>query len=120
MARGLAVMGMSFVPLCLVNMVPAVGAVGHVCMLLACAFLLTVGTMMVFPFEMVTIAAMSGGRLIGTYYGVYNLLSGLGILAGNLLSGPALDLASDLHLPGLPSNGEAGRPTRPPLPRHGR
>ncbi|MEV0167848.1 hypothetical protein [Nonomuraea fuscirosea] len=35
----------------------------------------------------------AGDRLIGTYYGLYNLLSGVGILLGNLLSGAMLDAA---------------------------
>ncbi|MGW3352806.1 MFS transporter, partial [Nonomuraea rubra] len=36
---------------------------------------------------------MAGDRLIGTYYGLYNLLSGAGILLGNLLSGALVDAA---------------------------
>lgn len=91
MSYGLAVMAVSFLPLTAAEWLP--GATLRLVPVLACAALLTVGTMMVFPFEMATIAALAGGRLIGTYYGLYNLLSGIGILAGNLLSGAALDLA---------------------------
>ncbi|GAA2736873.1 MFS transporter [Actinocorallia aurantiaca] len=99
MARGLALMGASFAPLVLADRLPGVLQIGA---LLVCAALLSTGTMMVFPFEMATIATLSGGRLIGTYYGVYNLLSGLGILAANLLTGTALDVARRLQAPGLP------------------
>jgi hypothetical protein len=51
---------------------------------------------------MALIADIGGGRLIGTYYGLYNLLSGIGILAGNLLSGAAIDLSRTSDLPSLP------------------
>jgi hypothetical protein len=36
-----------------------------------------------FPFEMALIAGIGGGHLIGAYYDLYNLLSGIGIPAGN-------------------------------------
>ena len=91
MAYGLAIMGLSFVPLTAAAWFT--GTAFRLVPVLACASLLAIGTMMVFPFEMATIASLSGGRLIGTYYGLYNLLSGIGILAGNLLSGAAMDLA---------------------------
>jgi MFS family permease len=51
---------------------------------------------------MATIADMAKDRLIGTYYGLYNLLSGIGILAGNLLAGVTLDLARPVGQAGLP------------------
>jgi hypothetical protein len=57
---------------------------------------------MVFPFEMATIAHLAEGRLIGTYYGLNNLLSGIGILFGNLLSGFADGLARSTGMAGLP------------------
>ncbi|MFD2351131.1 hypothetical protein ACFSTC_20070 [Nonomuraea ferruginea] len=65
---------------------------------MACTLLLTLGTLAAFPFEMATIADLAGDRLIGTYYGVYNLLSGIGILAKQ------------------PAGGRPGR--RGPLQRH--
>lgn len=100
MSYGLAVMALSFLPLTAVDRLT--GSVPRLIPILVCATLLTAGTMMVFPFEMATIATLSGGRLIGTYYGLYNLLSGLGILAGNLLSGAALDLGRETGVPSLP------------------
>jgi MFS family permease len=100
MSYGLTVMALSFLPLTVSQWLPAPAL--RLIPLLICAVLLTAGTMMVFPFEMATIAALSGGRLIGTYYGLYNLLSGIGILAGNLLSGAALDLARRTGAAGAP------------------
>lgn len=100
-SRGLALMGVAFLP-------PAVMAhlslpVGWALMsLVACTLLLTLGTLIAFPFEMATIADMAGDRLIGTYYGLYNLLSGIGILAGNLLAGALVDVARSSGLAGLP------------------
>jgi hypothetical protein len=47
-------------------------------------------------------SALGQGRLIGTYYGLYTLLSGAGILLGNLASGAAPDLARSAGLPALP------------------
>ncbi|MET7462208.1 hypothetical protein [Nonomuraea sp. NPDC005501] len=69
---------------------------------LTCTVLLTAGTLIAFPFEMATIADMAGDRLIGTYYGIYNLASGAGILAGNLVAGTLLDVARTAGPAGLP------------------
>jgi MFS family permease len=113
MAYGLAVMGLSFTPLAAgewftgpLRLFP----------MLACAALLAIGTMMVFPFEMATIASLSGGRLIGTYYGLYNLLSGLGILAGNLSqSGPRTKhRCHNRPMAAAPGRWPAVRTQRPP------
>src|SRR5690606_30526123 len=99
-SRGLALMGIAFLP-------PALAA-GHLppgwalLPLVACTLLLTLGTLAAFPFEMATIADMAGERLVGTYYGVYNLLSGVGILAGNLLAGALVDAGRATGAAGLP------------------
>jgi hypothetical protein len=81
--------------------VPAADAV-RLLPVLVSAVLLAVGTMMVFPFEMTMITNLGRGRLIGTYYGLYNLLSGIGILLGNLASGGAMDVARSAGVPALP------------------
>ncbi|MFI6484558.1 MDR family MFS transporter [Nonomuraea sp. NPDC050663] len=87
--RGLWLMGVAFVPLGMVSgLVPA----------LMTTCLLTVATMIVYPFEMATIATVGGDGLVGTYYGFYNTLSGIGIAAGTLLTGAAFDTG----VPGLP------------------
>jgi hypothetical protein len=80
--RGLWLMGAAFVPL---TVAASLGSV------LLTTALLTLATMIVYPFEMATIARLGGDQLIGTYYGFYNTLSGLGIAAGNLATGAALD-----------------------------
>lgn len=69
---------------------------------MATTSLLTLGTLVVYPFEMAMIVSLGRERLVGTYYGLYNMLSGLGIAAGNLLAGAALDFASRHHLASLP------------------
>ncbi|SDL80989.1 MFS transporter [Nonomuraea jiangxiensis] len=100
-SRGLALMGVAFLPPAVVAHLP-VAAPWGILSVAACVFLLTVGTLVAFPFEMATIADMAGDRLIGTYYGLYNLLSGLGILAANLLSGALVDVARSAGAAGLP------------------
>jgi hypothetical protein len=113
--RGLALMGLAFVPLALVTAVPggtatlsraaSQGPVGYavaILPVLATTALLTLATMIVYPFEMATIIDLGGQRMVGTYYGLYNTLSGIGIAAGNLLTGAALDAGRTVGLPSLP------------------
>ncbi|MER7506148.1 MFS transporter [Nonomuraea pusilla] len=90
--RGMALMGLSFLPVAAAAHLP-LPPPWSLLPVAACVVLLTAGTLVAFPFEMATIADMAGDRLIGTYYGLYNLLSGVGILAGNLLAGATLDAA---------------------------
>ena len=52
---------------------------------------LTLGTVLAYPFEMDTIVTLSGGRLVATHYGFYNTLSGIGITIGNLATGLVWD-----------------------------
>lgn len=104
-ARGLALMSLAFLPLALAPHALAGAGPRHALALVPvvmAAGLLALGTMLVFPFEMTMITTLGGGRLIGTYYGLYNLLSGVGIVAGNLASGAAFDLAARLGTPALP------------------
>ncbi|MEV0453836.1 MFS transporter [Catellatospora methionotrophica] len=61
---------------------------------LACAALITVATMIAYPFEMDTIVTLSGNRLVATHYGVYSTLSGISLTLGNTAIGWAYD-----HLP---------------------
>ncbi|GGS62156.1 MFS transporter [Nonomuraea spiralis] len=99
--RGLALMGASFVPMVVaaqLHLPPA----AMLAAALVCALLLGAGTLVAFPFEMATIADMAGERLVGTYYGLYNLASGAGILVGNLLSGALLDVTAGAGWAGLP------------------
>ncbi|WP_433436592.1 MFS transporter [Nonomuraea sp. CA-141351] len=97
MGRGLWLMGASFLPLA----VPLPLAATLAAVLLT-TLLLTLGTMILYPFEMTTIARFGGDHRVGTYYGCYNTISGLGIAIGNLAIGAALDAARSLTLPALP------------------
>jgi predicted MFS family arabinose efflux permease len=101
MTRGLWLMGIAFLPLAFTAPLKLPPSLALVAVLLATA-LLTISTMIVYPFEMTTIAILGGDRMIGTYYGLYNTLSGVGIAAGNLLTGAAIDAGQRLALPGLP------------------
>ncbi|MEU6914613.1 MFS transporter [Streptomyces olindensis] len=107
LVRGLAAMGLAFVPLLLATAVP-VPASGLGLWLLAAvpptlaALLLAIGTMIAYPFEMDTIVRLSGDRLVATHYGLYNTICGIGITVGNLGTGAALDAARAAGLPALP------------------
>ncbi|MGK5447315.1 MDR family MFS transporter [Streptomyces radiopugnans] len=105
--RGLAVMGLAFVPLLLATAVPAPEPGVGLWLLAAvpptlAALLLAVGTMIAYPFEMDTIVRLSGDRLVATHYGLYNTICGIGITLGNLLTGAALDAARAAGMPALP------------------
>lgn len=107
---GLGLMGLSFTPLALAA--PLAGAaatpvdgIAHALVLLpvlGTAVLLSLATMIIYPFEMATIVTVGGQRMVATYYGLYSTLAGIGIAAGNLLSGWALDLGGAVGLPSLP------------------
>jgi MFS family permease len=98
LAVGLALMAAAFLPPALTATAPT--PVGYVSLLL-CATLLTVGTIVVFPFEMETIVALAGNRLVATDYGLYNTVVGVGILLGNLATSTAMDAARSAGVPGL-------------------
>ncbi len=66
------------------------------------AFLLAVGAMIAYPFEMDTIVRLSGDRLVATHYGLYNTICGVGITLGNLLTGAALDAARAAGVSAIP------------------
>ncbi|WP_217213850.1 MFS transporter [Streptomyces sp. AC550_RSS872] len=107
LVRGLAAMGVAFVPLLLATAVPVPEAgVGLWLLAVApptlAALLLAIGTMIAYPFEMDTIVRLSGDRLVATHYGLYNTICGLGITAGNLGTGAALDAARAAGMPALP------------------
>ena len=95
---GLLLMGAAFLPPAVTTGAPAL----TVPALVLSAGLLALGTIVVFPFEMDTIVALSGNRLIATHYGLYNTVVGVGILLGNLGTGTLLDLATAAGIPALP------------------
>ncbi len=117
--RGLALMGLSFLPLAVAAPFASLFRLPDNAQpwylpehLLAYAFtlgpvllttaLLTLATLLVYPFEMATIVTLGGERMVGTYYGLYSTLTGIGIAAGNLLTGAALDAGHTTGAPWLP------------------
>ncbi len=102
-ALGLTTMGIAFLPMLLTSSAPAVsGSTLSAALALGpptvSALLLALGTMIAFPFEMDTIVTLSGNNLVATHYGLYNTIAGIGITAGNLLTGLALDAAREAGL----------------------
>ncbi|MFD8076859.1 MFS transporter [Streptomyces sp. NPDC059718] len=93
-AWGLVLMGAAFLPM--------LTPVGTTAAVVLCGLLLALATMIIYPFEMNTIVALAGERLVATHYGLYNTICGIGIAAGNLLTGAALDAAGKAGVPGLP------------------
>ncbi|MFF8351996.1 MFS transporter [Streptomyces chartreusis] len=94
LTRGLAAMGLAFLPLALV---PRGSSTAALAALVVAVVLLAVGSAVVYPFEMDTIVALSGNRLVATHYGLYNTISGLGITLGNLVTGALWDFAQRHH-----------------------
>jgi MFS family permease len=84
---GLVVMGAAFLPL-LPGSYDAVVGVGALAL---CAALLAWGGALLYPFEMDTVVRLSGDRLVATYYGAYNTVSGIAISLGNLAVGALFD-----------------------------
>ncbi|WP_067836423.1 MFS transporter [Nocardia lijiangensis] len=100
LVSGMAILAAAFVPLLLVpgNALGVPTAVGA---LLLTAAVLGVGAAAVFPFEMDTVVALCGDRLVATHYGLYNTIVGTGILLGNLGTGTVLDAARSAGLSSL-------------------
>jgi MFS family permease len=109
MVVGLSLMGLAFAPLLVISLAgiepqlpsAVVQAVG-VIPVLAAGVLLTLGTLILYPFEMDTVVALSGNRLVATHYGLYSTVTGVGITAGNLLTGAAVDVSRVLGAPAVP------------------
>ncbi|MEU9200340.1 MFS transporter [Streptomyces sp. DT224] len=106
LVAGLALMAIAFLPPMLTSgqHLTSAGWRTAVIMLplLACAALLAAATAVLYPFEMDTIVALSGGRWVATHYGLYNTVCGIGITLGNLATGAVLDAARDAGLAALP------------------
>ena len=117
---GLALMGLAFVPLMVTAATLPIdsaataglapdGALAellrvtvNVAPLALCCILLVGGQMLAAPFISSTIASLSAGRLVGTYFGVYAVVQGVGAALGNFAGGAAFDLARAAGSPGLP------------------
>lgn len=81
---GAGILAASFVPLAVVPDVERFGTAAAVMALLLSASLLAIASAALFPFEMRTVVALSGDRLVATHYGFYSTIVGVGILLGNL------------------------------------
>ncbi|MGW2518570.1 MFS transporter [Streptomyces sp. NPDC001617] len=122
LVRGLAAMGLAFLPLALT---PPGTPVAVLTALVVAVTLLAAGSAIVYPFEMDMVVTLSGNRLVATHYGLYNTVSGLGITLGNLSIGALWDFArrhDALWLPwwALAATGFAGAASVAELARSGR
>jgi MFS family permease len=105
---GVALMAVAFLPPAVTAHLGAGASTGLVdtglalLPVLVSTIVLTVATMTVYPFEMAMIVDFAGPRLVGTYYGLYNTIAGIGITLGNLLTGTAFDLGDRRAWPALP------------------
>lgn len=90
---GMVLMGLSFAPLVLIPDSATFGVLTATGAVLMSAAMLAVGTAAVFPFEMDTVVALAENRRVGTHYGFYNTIVGVGILIGNLATGSLMGAA---------------------------
>ncbi|MFT9675359.1 MFS transporter, partial [Mycobacteroides abscessus subsp. abscessus] len=98
---GMLVIGTAFVPLVLLPTAASAGQLAAIAALLFSAALLAVGTIATFPFEMDTVVRLADNRLVATHYGLYNTIVGIGILAGNLLTGSVFGYSQQRGVPSL-------------------
>lgn len=106
-ALGLAVMGVAFLPQAAVARQQIVVGdtstqVVQLSLLVLSAALLALGTAIAFPFEMDTVVALAGNKLVATHYGFYNTICGIGIMLGNFGTGGALGAGRNMNFPELP------------------
>lgn len=87
---GVAMLAASFLPLAVIPNAQRFGTAAAVAALLTSAIVLGIASAAVFPFEMDTVVALSGNRLVATHYGFYHTIVGIGSLAGNLATGALL------------------------------
>ena len=98
---GMTILAASFVPLAVLPGDSRLGQGAAVAALLVAAAILAVGSAAVFPFEMDTVVSLANDKLVGTHYGFYNTIVGVGILAGNLLTGTLMQAARNSGAPQL-------------------
>lgn len=98
---GMLVIAAAFAPLALLPSSDAAGPIPAVAALLLSAAMLAVGTIATFPFEMDTVVRLADNRLVATHYGLYNTIVGVGILAGNLLTGTIFGYAQQHGKPSV-------------------
>ena len=101
LAIGMLILALSFLPLIVLPDDHRAGRVAAATALLIAAAVLAVGSAAVFPFEMDTVVSLAGNRLVGTHYGFYNTIVGVGILVGNLATGSLMQLTREAGRPEL-------------------
>lgn len=101
LAIGMLILALSFLPLIVLPDDERAGRVAAATALLIATAVLAVGSAAVFPFEMDTVVSLAGNRIVGTHYGFYNTIVGVGILVGNLATGSLMQLARDVGQPEL-------------------
>ena len=87
------ILAAAFTPMIAVPNGSRFGELAAVIALIVSAAVLAVGSAAVFPFEMDTVVSLANNRLVGTHYGFYNTIVGIGILAGNLATGALMQAA---------------------------
>ncbi|MCV7282195.1 MFS transporter [Mycolicibacterium flavescens] len=98
---GVLILASSFIPMAALPDGRRAGEIAALVALFTGAAVLAVGSAAVFPFEMDTVVSLAGGRLVGTHYGFYNTIVGIGILAGNLGTGTLMQKATEAGRPEL-------------------
>jgi hypothetical protein len=94
---GAMILAASFVPLAVIPNGERFGTVTAVAASLLSASLLATASAALFPFEMRTVVALSGDRLVATHYGFYSTIVRVGILLGNLAIGGLISVANRLN-----------------------
>lgn len=92
---GMLILAAAFTPMIAIPNVERWGGVAAATALVVAAAVLAVGSAAVFPFEMDTVVSLAENRLVGTHYGFYNTIVGIGILAGNLATGALMQAARE-------------------------
>ncbi|ORB63610.1 MFS transporter [Mycolicibacterium tusciae] len=90
---GMLILAAAFTPIIAFPNGARFGELAAVSALVVAAAVLAVGSAAVFPFEMDVVVSLAKNRLVGTHYGFYNTIVGIGILAGNLATGALMQAA---------------------------
>ena len=98
---GMLILAVSFLPLVALPDDTRAGRVAAATALLIATAVLAVGSAAVFPFEMDTVVSLADNKLVGTHYGFYNTIVGIGILGGNLATGSVMQVTRELGYPEL-------------------
>ena len=93
LVMGTLILAAAFAPMIALPSGARLGNAAAVIALVVAAAVLAVGSAAVFPFEMDTVVSLADDRLVGTHYGFYNTIVGIGILTGNLTTGALMQAA---------------------------